>query len=207
VPRTVPASAPAGLRVSQRLFHPAEISAPRDTCQRPATVAWHRPTHVVVAAIIAVASTIILLAAPAEARPGGARLDASERKVVKLVNRYRARHGRPRLRVSRRLNRVADRHSREMARHNFFAHASRNGTSASTRVRRSTRAAAVGENLAFLSSRRGAARRVVGMWINSPGHRAVLLNRSFRRIGVGRRTGRLGGSRGSHFTADFASRR
>ena len=153
------------------------------------------------------ATGIALMLTPSTAQAGGARLDRTERKVVKLVNKYRAKHGRPHLRVSRRLNRVADRHSRDMARHNFFAHSSRDGTAASTRVRRSTRARAVGENLAFLSSRRGAARRVVNMWIRSDGHRAVMLSSSFRRIGVGQRSGRLGGNWGSHFTADFASRR
>jgi len=165
-----------------------------------------RHTQALAGAIVAVATVAGLMLLPSAAQAGGARLDRTERKVVKFVNRYRAKHGRPRVHVSRRLNRVADRHSREMARHNFFAHASRNGTAAATRVRRSTNARAVGENLAFVSSRRSAARRVVNMWIRSDGHRAVLLSGSFRRIGVGRRSGRLGGSWGHHFTADFASR-
>ena len=40
-----------------------------------------------------------------------------------------------------------------------------------------------------------------------PPHRAVLLSRNFRRVGVGRRLGSLGATRACIFTADFASRR
>ncbi|MBA2644440.1 MAG: CAP domain-containing protein [Solirubrobacterales bacterium] len=158
--------------------------------------------------VLAVALLSSLSPAPAEARSGRAGLDRTERAVVKLVNAYRARHGRPRVRVSRRLSRVADRHSLEMVQHGFFAHSSRNGTGAGARVRRSSGARSVGENIAFVSSGGGRpAHRVVGMWINSAGHRAVLLNPSFRRIGVARRPGSVGGTAGSAYTADFASRR
>jgi uncharacterized protein YkwD len=45
------------------------------------------------------------------------------------------------------------------------------------------------------------------MWLNSPGHRAVLLSGKYRRVGIGRRVGRLGSSRACLVTADFASRR
>lgn len=156
---------------------------------------------------LALASAATLAAPPTNAS-AGSRMDRTERKIVKLINSYRARHNKSRLRASGALNRAADRHSRAMVAHDFFAHSSRNGMAAATRVRRSSRARSVGENIAFVGAgERRAARRVVDMWIASPPHRAVLLNGSFRRIGVGRRGGDLGGSRGSAFTADFASRR
>ena len=45
------------------------------------------------------------------------------------------------------------------------------------------------------------------MWMNSPPHRAVLLvARRGRRIGVGKRRGKLGSARRAVFTADLASR-
>ena len=156
---------------------------------------------------VALASTTTLAATPTTAA-AASRLDGTERTVIKLINRYRARNGRPRLRASGRLNRAADGHSREMVAHDFFGHSSRNGTAASTRVRRWSRARSVGENIAFVGAgQRRAARRVVSMWIRSAPHRAVLLNRSFRRVGIGRRGGDLSGSNGNAFTADFASRR
>jgi uncharacterized protein YkwD len=51
------------------------------------------------------------------------------------------------------------------------------------------------------------ASRVVQMWMASPGHRAVILTRGFRRIGIGRRSGALGSTRAIVYTADFSSRR
>jgi uncharacterized protein YkwD len=45
------------------------------------------------------------------------------------------------------------------------------------------------------------------MWMNSPGHRAILLSATFRRIGLAKRTGNLGGTRACVVTADFGSRR
>ena len=159
-------------------------------------------------ALAVVLATTATLAAPPTDASAGSRLGPTERRVVKLINRYRASHGRHRLRASGALNGAADRHSREMVAHDFFAHSSRNGTAATTRVRRSSRASSVGENIAFVGAGQPRmARRVVSMWIHSAPHRAVLLNASFRRIGVGRRGGVLGGSRGNAFTADFASRR
>ena len=59
------------------------------------------------------------------------------------------------------------------------------GTPMATRVRRYTGADWVGENIAAVWRRRSAARKVVRMWMASPGHRAVLLSPSGRRIGVG----------------------
>jgi uncharacterized protein YkwD len=75
----------------------------------------------------------------------------------------------------------------------------------SQRVRRYVRFRSIGETLAMTS--RCSARRVVRMWLNSPGHRAVLLSGAYRRVGIGRRTGRLGSQRACLVTADFASRR
>ena len=127
--------------------------------------------------------------------------------MIVLVNRVRAQHGLLSLRASRRLARAADRHSRDMLRHNFFAHASSNGTSFDHRVRAFAPARSVGENLALLTPSPGLARRVVTMWLNSAPHRAVLLTAGYRRIGVGDLSGQIGASRVTVVTADFASRR
>jgi uncharacterized protein YkwD len=63
----------------------------------------------------------------------------------------------------------------------------------------------VGESIAVIPGR-ATARRAVRMWMNSPPHRAVLLSPSGRRIGVGKRRGKLGSARRAVFTADLASR-
>jgi len=148
--------------------------------------------------------------APAPAEAASARLDRQEKRVIRFINSIRRAHGLPTLKVSRGLNRAASYHSWEMVVGNFFAHPSRNGTPTAQRVRRYRRARAVGENLAFVprSERRNAAWAAVEMWMNSPGHRSVLLSPGFRRLGVARRSGSLGGGRrGIVFTADFTSKR
>jgi uncharacterized protein YkwD len=164
-----------------------------------------------VALALCALSTLFLLAlfsASAPAAEAGARLSAGERTLVRAVNGVRARHGLPRLKRSPRLNRAADHHTRQMIAHDFFSHSSRNGASMSRRVRAFARSRRVGETIAMTSrcGRRGA-RRVVRMWMASSGHRAIVLSRSFRRIGVGARRGSLGAQRACVVTADFASRR
>ena len=95
-----------------------------------------------------------------------------------------------------------------MLRGNFFAHASSNGTSFEGRVRRYTRAARIGENLAWVPGGRGiSARAVVSMWMSSPSHRTALLSPDFARIGVARRTGLIGRQKVTVVTADLATRR
>jgi len=148
-------------------------------------------------------------AAPAQARGGSSRLDPTERRVIRLINANRRAFGLRRVVVSRALSRSANYHSRDMLRRNFFAHNSSNGMPFDARVRRYKRAARIGENLAYIpgAGKGGQARQIVSLWLNSPEHRSVLLSRSYRRIGVARRTGRLGGARVTVFTADFTSKR
>jgi len=147
----------------------------------------------------------VLALQPAVATADRARLDRTERKVVRIVNRIRGRHGMRRLRASRPLAHAASAHSGDMLRRDFLSHASSDGTPMGRRVRRYTGARWVGESIAALSGRR-TARRVVRMWMHSPPHRAVLLAHAGRRIGVGKRRGRLGTARLAVFTVDLASR-
>ncbi len=154
-----------------------------------------------VALVLCTLTTLLaLVAAAPAAQAGGPRLDRGERGIVGAINRARARHGLPRLHAGGRLSRAADLHSRDMLAGDFFAHGS-----FVQRVRRFTRSRRVGETLAYNSRCDGG--RFVRMWLGSPSHRAVLLSRTFRRVGIGRRLGRLGARRACVVTADFASRR
>jgi uncharacterized protein YkwD len=102
---------------------------------------------------------------------------------------------------------AASDHSGDMLRADFLSHSSSDGTPMGRRVRRYTGADWVGENVGAVRRRGNTARRIVRMWMASPGHRAVLLSPSGRRIGVGRRAGRLGSAKRAVFTADLASHR
>jgi uncharacterized protein YkwD len=164
-----------------------------------------RPTLPCLAALAAALACSGGAAAPAA--DASAQLGPTERGVIRLVNGFRAQNGLDPVRASRGLNRAAEAHSRDMLQSNFFDHSSSDGTSFDRRVRRFARAGLVGETLAAFSQADGGAAVIVQMWISSPPHRAILLTRGFRRIGVSRLRGMLGASRQTVVTADFASGR
>jgi uncharacterized protein YkwD len=143
---------------------------------------------------------------PAQATANRVRLDRAERKVVRIINRIRARSGLRRLKTSRSLARAASQHTSDMLRRDFLSHASSDGTGMAQRVRHYTGARWIGESIAAVAGR-GTAGRAVRMWMNSPPHRAVLLSPDGRRIGVGKRRGRIGTARLAVFTVDLASGR
>ena len=158
--------------------------------------------------VCAAAAVLLLLLLPApRARAAGGQ-DRIERSIVHKLNVIRRAGGLPRLRTSRALARAADVHCRDMLAANFFAHASSNGTPMAQRVESFRRATSVGETLAYVPAepRNGQAARIVAMWMASPPHRAALLDGRFRRIGVARRHGALGGERAAVFTADLSSK-
>ena len=133
---------------------------------------------------------------PPLASPGAAAITPREHAIVRAMNVVRARHGAPPLRVGRALTRAARAHSADMARRNYFDH----GQFVQRLRSFGVRAPYVGENLAY-STGPMAAMAIVQMWVASPPHRRNLLDRKFRRIGVG-----VAGSITKMITADFAGR-
>lgn len=112
-----------------------------------------------------------------------------ERATACLVNRERARRGLRRLTVSTRLSLAAARHSRDMARRDYFSHFSPAGTSFLSRIRRTgylrgARSWSAGENIAWGSGGYGSPRAIVRSWMRSSAHRANILGR-FRNLGIG----------------------
>jgi uncharacterized protein YkwD len=156
-----------------------------------------------IAVTLASALAALLIVAPAA--HAGPRLSAIEREVIQRLNDQRAQRGLQPLRAARGLNRAADRHSKDMLARDFFDHPSSDGTPFDRRVRRYARAGIVGETLASLPNRGGGAADVVEIWMNSPAHRAIVLDARLKRVGVGRRWGALGATRTAVVTADFAS--
>lgn len=149
----------------------------------------HPMRVVALAAALALAITATAVGSPAP--------DRVERRVIEALSHARASHGLPPLRPHRALHRVADVHSRRMARAGRLAHGRW-----WQRLRPVARGRA-GETIAVVGGRgRRLARRVVAMWMASPPHRAILLDPGVRRIGVARRPG----PRGWYFTADVAQR-
>ena len=114
----------------------------------------------------------------------------TQRRLLCLMNRARARRGLPRLRTNQFLHRVAARHAHDMVNRRYFAHTTPNGWDPGRRARASgyvPRRAAwlVGENIAWGVA--GAARPnwVMRAWMHSPPHRHNILSRRFRDVGIG----------------------
>jgi uncharacterized protein YkwD len=144
--------------------------------------------------------------APAQAQAASGH-DRLERAIVREVNRARAHSGVRALRTSVGLRRVARRHSLDQLRDDRLSHQSSGGRSLQQRLGRYARGGRrAGEVVGFMP--RGAsdrARTIVGMWLRSPSHRDQVLSRSYRYLGVGRRTGTLGSAHGTVVTANLGS--
>ena len=150
---------------------------------------------------VATLLTTVLLAAHAAAPANAAACEAAgasissvsgdhlERATLCLVNRERSSRGLRKLTVSKRLSLAAVRHSRDMARRNYFSHVSPRGSTFMTRIRktgylRGARSWSAAENIAWGSGSYGTPRSIVRAWMRSAGHRRNILGR-FRNIGLG----------------------
>jgi len=125
-----------------------------------------------------------------------------------LLNRVRARYGLRPFRLNPKLSHAARVHSRDMVRHRYFAHDSRNGRSPFDRMRAThyvPRNAAwwLGENIGWGSGTLSAPAAMVRAWMHSPPHRANILSRHFRDIGIGIAPGAPIGGAGATYTTDF----
>lgn len=122
-------------------------------------------------------------AAPNALGPG--RIEAA---IAAEMNRVRAERGRAPLTVSPALRRPARAHSRWLLATGRLTHDGPDGSPFWTRLVAAgfPRDRRMAENLARLGGcDAGTARRVVAMWMASPGHRANLLNPRYRWVGVG----------------------
>ncbi|GGO65031.1 CAP domain-containing protein [Nonomuraea cavernae] len=143
-------------------------------------------------------SRAVTLSCKRQTPPTGGGASAVETAVVKLTNAARAAGGCRALVHDSKLRTAAERHSADMAARGFFDHTSPDGRSPGDRVRTAGFApiSTWGENIA--KGQRTAAQVVEG-WLNSPGHRANIMNCAFTHIGVGHATN------GPHWTQVFAA--
>lgn len=128
-------------------------------------------------------------------------LNAQEQGLVQAINHARTARGLPALQVGACLQRAARSHSRAMARTGSFTH----GDWYRRLRRHGVRGGTLGETLAWGVGVDGTASAIVAMWLASPPHRATMLSRGFRRVGVGIAVGTMSGFSGASVaTADFS---
>lgn len=135
---------------------------------------------------------------------------AVEEEVIKLTNDARRKSDLAQLTRNAHLDQSALVHTLEMVEHGFISHTGQFGSTLKERVGQAgyMNFRAIGENLA-----RGqqTASEVVQGWLNSPGHRANLLNPIFREIGVAYVLGKIAAPngqvwQGGYWTQNFGAR-
>jgi uncharacterized protein YkwD len=104
-------------------------------------------------------------------------------QVLELINNERRQAGLQPLRLNAALTQAAQRHSTSMAYEDFFGHVGRDGSTFVTRIQQAGyRYSAISENIAGGQTTASAA---VQGWMNSPGHRANILNPRYVDTGIG----------------------
>jgi uncharacterized YkwD family protein len=113
----------------------------------------------------------------------GDTLNASEKQVVELVNKERAKQGLPALKIDNELSKVARVKSNDMATNKYFDHTSPTYGSPFDMMKKfGIKYSTAGENIAMGQR---TPEEVMKAWMNSDGHRANILNKNYTHIGVG----------------------
>lgn len=108
---------------------------------------------------------------------------ASEQVIVDGINAHRLDHGLPPLTLAPELTQAGRLHSRDMADHNLPSHTGSDGSSPARRIAIACyQSTAWGEIIAWGFNDTSEA---LDWWMNSPVHRAEILNPGFRDLGVG----------------------
>ncbi|MET7288053.1 CAP domain-containing protein [Streptomyces sp. NPDC005573] len=120
-------------------------------------------------------------------------------RIVQLVNAERAKVGCSAVTLNSTLNKVAQAHSADMAAHQNMSHTGSDGSAPGDRLTSAGYAwSTYGENVAYGYA---TPEEVMAGWMASPGHRANILNCSFKEMGVGL------AQPGSYWTQDFGTAR
>ncbi|WP_093687106.1 CAP domain-containing protein [Sporolituus thermophilus] len=120
---------------------------------------------------------------PSQSQPtNSASVAAEEQQAVALLNADRAKYGLPALKVNPQLTDLARRYAQDMINRGYFSHYNPEGQSPFDRMRAagiSYRTA--GENIAINRNVASAEQA----FMNSPGHRANILNPNYTEVGIG----------------------
>lgn len=125
--------------------------------------------------------------------------EASEKKMLELVNQERTPRGLKALRMDPTIREVARAHSLDMFKRDYFSHYTLEGLSPFDRMKAGgVTFLSAGENIAYAPTVEIAHQGLM----NSPGHRENILRPEFGRVGIGIIDG---GIFGKMFTQDFAN--
>jgi uncharacterized protein YkwD len=184
-----------------------------------------RGTRMFLVAIVAVVAATVVSALSLQAADAGSggtktcsgdpiKLTNAEERVLRLHNHARAAHGLKALCVQPDLTRAARAHSQEMLDKDYATHESFNGESVRDRLVRfgytfgGYSYYAYGENIAWGCGSYGSPGSIFDWWMHSQGHRGNILDKRYRQVGIGVRTGTFNKcSQATTYTVDLATRR
>ncbi|MBW8795705.1 MAG: CAP domain-containing protein [Streptomyces sp.] len=164
----------------------------RTTAPRPSTTASPSPHKTTTAA----ASTA---PKPSSSPKATATASGVVARILELVNAERGKVGCSALTLNSTLTKVAQAHSADMALHRNMSHTGSDGSSPGDRITAAGYTwSAYGENVAYGYA---SPEQVMAAWMASPGHKANILNCTFKEIGVGL------AQPDSYWTQDFGTAR
>jgi uncharacterized protein YkwD len=144
--------------------------------------------------------------------PSSENLAQVRKAILCLLNAERNARGLQPLSENGKLAAAALAHAGDMVRKNYFSHTSRTGSSVLKRVQQSgylsqVRRFIVGENIVYGTGSLAGPTKIVETWMGSPPHRANILQRRFKEIGLGAALGTpKANDSGATFVAKFGAR-
>ncbi|MET7599556.1 MULTISPECIES: CAP domain-containing protein [unclassified Streptomyces] len=182
-------------RDAQRSVSPS--AAPSKTAEKPSATPSEKPSEKPGKSQATKKPGQAATKAPRKPAPANVSAEtAAETAVLKLVNEERAKVGCSPVAANSGLSELAAAFSEDMATRGFFDHTDPSGASPWDRAAKAGITDLGGENIA---RGQATAEAVMEAWMNSPGHRANILNCDFKTLGVGAHFG----SGGPWWTQDF----
>jgi uncharacterized protein YkwD len=160
----------------------------------------------------ATARTAAISCSNTDVMPTAENIDQIRAAVLCLHNQIRQQHNLPLLKENAKLRKAAAGHSADMVDEGYFDHTAPTGDSFVDRILsagyvKRNDAWTLGENLAWGTGDLSTANGVMQAWMNSSGHKANILKRSYKELGIGIRLGTPGDAGvGATFTADFGAK-
>jgi uncharacterized protein YkwD len=171
-----------------------------------------KATHTAEAAHAAsVAPSAETVCADENLMPTATNLAMIDAATLCLINQQRADAHIPPLRPNAALDRAATGHSLDMVDEDYFDHTSPSGSTPESRLTavgyiKPDTSWSIGENIAAATGSWATPVAIVAMWMSDSGHRANILNPSFRDTGIGAAAAApamVGSGPGGTYTEDF----
>lgn len=144
--------------------------------------------------------------------PDSTNLEVVRTALLCLHNQLRGNAGLPALKDNAKLRRAAVAHNNDMVADGFFDHTSPNGDTFVDRILDAGYAKrndgwTIGENLAWGTGELSTPQAIMNAWMNSAGHKANILKKSYKEVGIAVRLGVPSDAGvGATVTADFGAR-